>query len=249
MASYQRRKLGVKVESSPPEPPATCASRRRRSGRSALVSGEGLPGGRSARAASAFGHQSRGTRVGAGGWHDKPWWRIRRVKQRLQRYVVVVCLLAEFFFGGLLVPQDFVEPPGCTVVYEATNPILQGNERTGADASNGLADILFEVSKRFQRERRPYASVGLDRILECVVSEGQHSAVSVVGQHDLLGSKQALRDDERANCVVADHATGARTAGRSIPASPVSEVFAAPVGCKSRLAFEVRTCSVGVYLV
>ena len=44
------------------------------------------------------------------------------------------------------------------------------------------------------------------RLLELVVGEGQHPAVGVVDQDDLLGAEQALGDGQRADLVVGDDA-------------------------------------------
>jgi hypothetical protein len=44
----------------------------------------------------------------------------------------------------------------------------------------------------------------LDRPLEVAVGEGEHAAVGVVDQNDLLGAEQSLGDRERANLVVGD---------------------------------------------
>ena len=50
--------------------------------------------------------------------------------------------------------------------------------------------------------------VVLDRALELVVGEGEHPAVGVVDEDDLLGPEQALGDRQRADLVVGDHAAG-----------------------------------------
>ncbi len=48
----------------------------------------------------------------------------------------------------------------------------------------------------------------LDVALEVVVGEGEHSAVAVVDQDDLLRPQQALADGQRADDVVGDHPAG-----------------------------------------
>ena len=47
-----------------------------------------------------------------------------------------------------------------------------------------------------------------DLLAEVVVGEGEHAAVGVVDEDDLLGAEQALRDRQRADLVVGDDAAG-----------------------------------------
>jgi hypothetical protein len=54
--------------------------------------------------------------------------------------------------------------------------------------------------------------------LELVVGEGQHPAIGVMDQDDLLSPEQALGDAQRANLIVCDHAAGGRGS------SPLSNV-------------------------
>jgi hypothetical protein len=46
----------------------------------------------------------------------------------------------------------------------------------------------------------------VDRILELGIAEGEHPAIGVVDQHDLARAQEALRDHQRPDRVVGDHA-------------------------------------------
>ena len=63
------------------------------------------------------------------------------------------------------------------------------------------------VAERLGGPRRLDPDLVGDAALEVVVGEGQHPAVGVVDQDDLLGPQQPLADRQRADGVVGDHAT------------------------------------------
>ena len=75
-------------------------------------------------------------------------------------------------------------------------------------AGDRLAHVRFQILERLQRECRPQAGVGQDAVFDVVVAEGQHPAVRVVDEHDLFRAEQPLRNHQRADRVVTDHAAG-----------------------------------------
>ena len=92
------------------------------------------------------------------------------------------------------------------VVDEAANLVFVGDERVGLDAGYGLANILLQVSEGFQGKGRAQAGIGFDSVFDIIVPKGQHPAVRVVDQRNFPGAQQALGNDQRADCIVADHA-------------------------------------------
>src|SRR4029453_11715677 len=68
--------------------------------------------------------------------------------------------------------------------------------------------VRVEVGEGLGRPLRPDAGLLLDAAPEVVVGEGEHPAVGVVDQHDLLGPEQPLRDRERADDVGRDAPAG-----------------------------------------
>ncbi len=76
------------------------------------------------------------------------------------------------------------------------------------DPVDRLADVGVQVGERLGRPLGLQPGLVLDALLELVVGEGQHPAVGVVDEDDLLGAQQPLRDGQRADLVVGDHPTG-----------------------------------------
>jgi len=104
--------------------------------------------------------------------------------------------------------HDLVELSGRDVEDEPTDGVLVRQERVGLDPGDGLPDVLVEVRECLGGPRRLDPGVVLDRLLELVVGEGEHAAVGVVDEDDLLGAKQPLADGQRADLVFGDHASG-----------------------------------------
>jgi hypothetical protein len=76
------------------------------------------------------------------------------------------------------------------------------------DARDRLADVLVDIGERLRCPLGLDARVALDRAAELVVGEREHPAVGVMDEDDLLGAQQPLRDGQRADFVVGDHAAG-----------------------------------------
>jgi hypothetical protein len=94
------------------------------------------------------------------------------------------------------------------VVDEPADLILARDERTCLDPRDRLPHVLVEIAERLGRPLGLDAGVVLHLAAKVVVREREHSAVGVVDQHDLFRSEQSLRDRERADLVVGDHAAG-----------------------------------------
>src|SRR4051794_28247122 len=102
----------------------------------------------------------------------------------------------------------FAQTPRLDLVDEPANAVGLGDERAGLDPRDRLAHIGVEVAERLGGPLGLDAGLLLDRRLELVVGEGEHPAVGVVDQDDLLGAEQALGDGQRADLVVGHHAPG-----------------------------------------
>src|SRR4051794_3530679 len=103
---------------------------------------------------------------------------------------------------------DFLEGARLHVVDEAADRALVGDERAGLDPLDRLPHVLLEVVERLRGPVRLDAGVLLDLALEVVVAEGEHPAVGVVDEDDLLGAEQPLRDREGADLVVGHDPAG-----------------------------------------
>src|SRR6202012_1213629 len=90
-----------------------------------------------------------------------------------------------------------VELPGRHVEDEAARRDVLGDERAVLDAPQRLPHVGFEVGERLGRPGRFDAGLFLDRAFEVVVGEGEHPAVGVVNQDDLLRPQQTLADRQR----------------------------------------------------
>ena len=103
---------------------------------------------------------------------------------------------------------DLVELAGGDVEDEPAQRFVFGDERAGLDAAQRLTHVLFQIGERLGGPLRLDAGLVLDGALELVVGEGQHAAVGVVDQDDLVGAEQPLADRQRADLVVGDDAAG-----------------------------------------
>jgi len=112
-------------------------------------------------------------------------------------------------------PNDPDKKPSDPRQTQPSNP--NTNPRTDSlFGTNGLALIraidcrTFSLrSGRASADHPGFISVSswMD-FLNSVVGEGEHSAVGVVDEDDLLGTEQPLADGQRANLVVGDHSSG-----------------------------------------
>src|SRR5216683_757795 len=98
--------------------------------------------------------------------------------------------------------SHFVQASGANVIDETAHALLVWNEGARLDAGDRLPHIFVKVGKRFEREGRPDPDLGLDLAFDVIVSEGEHAAVGVVNQDDLVGAQKPLRDNQRADGVV-----------------------------------------------
>jgi len=76
------------------------------------------------------------------------------------------------------------------------------------DPGDGLTHVLVEVGEGLRGPRGLEPGLVLDGPPERVVGEGEHPAVGVVDQNDLVGAEQALADRQGADHVVGDDAPG-----------------------------------------
>src|SRR5215210_7253849 len=120
---------------------------------------------------------------------------------------------------------DFLQAAGVDVVDEPADGVLAGDEGARLDARLGLADVLLEVGERLRGPLRLDAGVLLDLAAEVVVLEGEHAAVGVVDEDDLLGAEQPLRDRQRADLVVGDDPAGVADHVRVALAEPQQPVW------------------------
>ena len=103
---------------------------------------------------------------------------------------------------------DLAQPMRVDVVDEAAHDLAVRQERRAAHAQDRLAHVGVEVAEGLDRERRRDARRLLQLGAKAVVGERQHAAVGVVDQHHLARAQPPLRDGERADHVVGDHAAG-----------------------------------------
>ncbi len=78
------------------------------------------------------------------------------------------------------------------VVDEPADAVAMRDQRVGLDPGDGLAHVVVEVGKGFEREWRPDSGVSLHLRLELLVCEAEHPAVGVVEQDDLASAEQPL---------------------------------------------------------
>src|SRR5918995_3087772 len=96
--------------------------------------------------------------------------------------------------SGVRRSANLVEVACLHVVDEAAHGVLLWNEGAGLDPRDRLTEVLPEIVERLRRPLRLDPRLPLDLMPELVVAEGQHPAVGVVDEHDLLGSEKPLRD-------------------------------------------------------
>ena len=105
---------------------------------------------------------------------------------------------------------DLAQLAGLDLVDEAADRVLLRDERGGLDARDRLsvtsASRSSNASRGPVRLARPCSSSSC--AANSLVREGQHAAVRVVDEDDLLGAQQALGDRQRADLVVGDDAAG-----------------------------------------
>src|SRR5918996_5674470 len=84
---------------------------------------------------------------------------------------------------------DLAKPARLDLVDEAADRVLSRDERARLDAGDRLAHVLVEVVERLGGPLWLDAGLSLDLTLELVVGEGEHAAVGVVDEDDLLGAE------------------------------------------------------------
>src|SRR5919198_4989897 len=104
--------------------------------------------------------------------------------------------------------RHFAQLSALDLVDEPTHGVLLRDERAGFDPRDRLPDVLLQVVERLRRPLGLDSGFLLHLAAELVVAEGEHAAVGVVDQHDLLGSEEALRDCQRADLVIGDYSAG-----------------------------------------
>ena len=101
---------------------------------------------------------------------------------------------------------DLAQRAGVDLVDEAAHPVAVLQEGRVAHARDRLPDVGVDVLERLDRKGRSHPGRRLQLGAEAVVGDQLQAAVGVVDEHDLLGPEAALRDRERADHVVGDHA-------------------------------------------
>jgi len=94
--------------------------------------------------------------------------------------------------AGLHLPQR----AGVHVVDKTAPAVLDGDERTRLDAGDAVAHVGVQVAERLGHPRWFDPGLDPDLLTKFVVGEGQHPAVGVVDEDDLLGTEQTLGDGE-----------------------------------------------------
>src|SRR5690242_11499136 len=82
--------------------------------------------------------------------------------------------------------RNLVQTSALHVVDEAPHARLVRYEGAGFGPGDRLFHIVLEIRKRLQGERRPDADLRLDLLLDVVILEGQHPAIGVMDQDDLV---------------------------------------------------------------
>src|SRR5712691_650920 len=101
-----------------------------------------------------------------------------------------------------------VQATGANVIDKTAHARLVWNEWAGLDAGDRLPHILVQIGERLERKGRPDANLRLDLAFDLIVLEGQHAAVGVVNEDDLVSAQQPLRDDQGADGVVGCYPAG-----------------------------------------
>src|SRR6516165_11813758 len=103
---------------------------------------------------------------------------------------------------------DLPEAAGLDLVDKAADGVLVRDERAGLDPGDGLAHVGVQVTEGLERERGPDAGVGLDLGLDLIIVEGEHAAVGVMDEDDLVRPEQPLGDGEGADDILGHHTAG-----------------------------------------
>src|SRR5215210_1707913 len=98
--------------------------------------------------------------------------------------------------------MNFVQAPASDVVHKPPDDDVTRDERGGQKESDVLLHTFLYVRKRQEIDR---AGIGTNVLLDLGVKirivEGEHAAVGMMDDGNLIGAEQALRDDERAEGV------------------------------------------------
>src|SRR5260370_30587124 len=87
---------------------------------------------------------------------------------------------------------DLIQTSSLNVVHEASNARLVRNEWACLDTRDRLLHVTLWARERLECKRRTDANLRLDLSLDVVILEGEHAAVSVLDETDLLRAKKAL---------------------------------------------------------
>src|SRR5580658_4450408 len=99
----------------------------------------------------------------------------------------------------------FAQLAGSDIEHEAAYGVGVRDERARLDPGDRLPHVFVQITERFGGPARLDPGLFLYRMLERVIGERQHAAVSVMDQDDLPGTEQALADGQRADLVVSHH--------------------------------------------
>jgi hypothetical protein len=83
-----------------------------------------------------------------------------------------------------------------------------GEKRRVAQTPERLADVRVEIGKRLDCKSWSDPGRLLKLATKPVIGDGEHSAVGVLNEDDVLGPEAALRDGKRANHVITDDSAG-----------------------------------------
>ena len=89
---------------------------------------------------------------------------------------------------------DLAQPPGLDLVDEAPDRLLVWDERARPDRLDRMAEAALDVLECSGVPVGARPAALLEPPLELLVGEGEHPAVGVVDEHDLLGAEHVLRD-------------------------------------------------------
>lgn len=105
--------------------------------------------------------------------------------------------------AGLLA-ADLTQQPGAYVVDEPDDVNVCGDQPGGAERRNVLTNAFIEIGEEEEVDRGCiFAGVVLNLSVQSLVRVGRHAAVRVVDDRDRVCLEQAVRDDQRAQRVVA----------------------------------------------
>ena len=112
--------------------------------------------------------------------------------------------------GSSLRVFDFAELAAADVVNEAPDFDGFGDPRVSVEFFQLVADVFFDVLEGVEEGwgDRGGAGAVLDSGAQVLFGGVHQTAIGVVDDHELLGAKQVVRDDEGTQGVVGDDATG-----------------------------------------